>query len=248
MISGTSTPSQTASISIRTRGNTTKIRCPLPQRIAADKRLVKEVQERIEQKLQFTNTPFRSVKLTASAPHGIKIRMPVRNSIPDCIEHYFSNLTFLVEQLGVSPLSAPGLAGLNPDFALSLSQLAKGQMLEGKDGWVLCQLAAYLMQWQQIEPALQLLKLLPEPERIKTFAEAFEHLGHPISYGSLASSANEQTLHELGHMAAVALYVTSLNPDAAPHTIERLTATCQRLKAPALTTQEMQLLAARYSE
>lgn len=246
IISGTHTPLQPTSTFISTHSASTKIRCTMPQQVLLEKGLVKEVQQRIEDRLTSTGIPFKSINVTKSAPHGIKIKLPVQSSVPDWIEPYFTNLKFLVEQLGISPSAAIGFAGMHDEYALTFSRLAQGLTPDDNDCWVLCQYAAHLIHREQVEPALELLKRLPEAERIKNCVQAFECLGHPISRAELTSCADEQTVFELVHMVAVALYVTSRDPNASDYTIGQLQATADRLKAPLLTPQEMLALDAKY--
>lgn len=246
MIAGTHTPLQPTSTSTSTHSGITKIRCSMPQQVLLEKGLVKEVQQHIEDELISTGTPFKSINVTKSAPHGIKIKLPVQSNVPDWIEPYFTNLKFLVEQLGISPSAAIGFAGMHDEYALTFSRLAQGLTPDDNDCWALCQYAAHLIHREQVEPALELLKRLPEAERIKNCVQAFVCLGHPISRAELTSCADEQTVFELVHMVAVALYVTSRDPNASDYTIGRLQETADRLKAQPLTPQEMQALDAKY--
>lgn len=246
MISGSYAPPQPTSTSISTHSGITKIRCTMPQQVLFDKNLVNEVQDLIQQRLESTSTPVKSVNVTKSAPHGIKIKLPVKGSVPDWIEPYFTNLNFLIEQLGISPSAAIGFAGMHAEDALRFSRLAQGLTPDDNDCWALCQYAAHLIHREQVEPALELLKRLPEAERIKNCVQAFECMGHPINRSSLSSCADEQTVFELVHMVAVALYVTSRDPNASDYTVGRLQATADRLKAQPLTPQEVQALDAKY--
>ena len=246
MIAGTHTPLQPTSTSISTHSGSTKIRCTMPQQVLLEKGLVKEVQQHIEDELTSTGTPFKSINVTKSAPHGIKIKLPVQSNVPDWIEPYFTNLNFLVEHLGISPSAAARSASMLPEYALPLSRLAKGLPPEDDDRWALYTYAANLMHMGHVEPALKLLKRLPEADRIEGCRYAFEHMGIPISYSELTSCADEQTVHELVHMVAVALYLTSRNPKVSDYAIGQLQATADRLKAPLLTPQEMQALDAKY--
>lgn len=255
MFSGIFTPPQAASTLVQTRGPITTITCQLPATVVFDNHLAKpllsSIRSTIRDRLKSSGTPFFEVKTrkpypTAPFIDGIKIIVPAQPSPPDWIEHHFTNMNFLAVCLGLWPKLLPRFACPDADFALSLSRLAKGHPPEPNDCLILCQLAAHMMYWDNVKAALNLLTLLPEAERIKHLAAAFEHDGILIGHPNLIQLADEHVVLALSHMVAVASYVTSLNPDATEHEIARLTATCQRVNAPTLSLQEVQALDSRY--
>lgn len=246
MISGSHTPAPNTCTSISTRSGIVKIRCLLPQQVFLDKRLVKEVQQRIKDRLTTTGTPFKSVHVTKSAPHGIEIKLSAKDWVPDWIEPYFKKLNYLVEQMGFDPAMAPGAAEKPLEYALPLSRLAKGLPLEEDDRLALYGYAAKLMHTGKPKLALTLLKRMPEADWIRGCPWVFEFYGQPISYEKLTSCADEQTVDELVHMVAVALRVTSRSPELHGYALSKLEATAERLHAPTLTPHEMQALDAKH--
>ncbi len=248
MISGTpQTPLNSRTV-VRTQGRTTTIGCPLPPQLGADESLLKDIREDIAQTLRSKGTPFLSVTATRSGVHEIEIELPGRAEVPEWIDPYLAGLDVLVEQLGVNPSVIPHLGSANPDLALALQQLGRGQPLTSMACRFLCDLAADLMHNGQAESALELLQRLPEAERIRHCVHAFGDLIHPISHSSLTTCARKAgTVRALGHMVAVALHVHRQDPDASADTIDRLAQASQRLMAPALTTQETLALDALHS-